>query len=56
MIREVMISNGWKMFRHYSQEEVEHICSEIGIPTMTLKIWISKLRRELRINNEAAGN
>ncbi|KAL0384596.1 UNVERIFIED_CONTAM: hypothetical protein Sradi_2853900 [Sesamum radiatum] len=44
-LRVIAESNGWKMFREYSREEVTRICAEIGITRTVMKSWIFNHRR-----------
>ncbi|PIN09827.1 hypothetical protein CDL12_17581 [Handroanthus impetiginosus] len=50
-LRSYAERNNWKMFREYSKEEVDHICSEIGIAKKMLKNWINNHRRRRMANN-----
>ncbi|KAK4438330.1 Zinc-finger homeodomain protein 1 [Sesamum alatum] len=44
-MRVIAESNGWKMFREYSREEVNRICAEIGITRTVMKNGILNHRR-----------
>ncbi|KAK4438346.1 Zinc-finger homeodomain protein 8 [Sesamum alatum] len=54
-LRVIAESNGWKLFREYSREEVNRICVEIGITRTVMKNWILNHRRirAARSNPEA---
>ncbi|KAG8368818.1 hypothetical protein BUALT_Bualt15G0086300 [Buddleja alternifolia] len=39
-------SNNWKLFRHYSKEEIAGVSSEIGMTRMALKNWINSQTRK----------
>ncbi|KAK4401979.1 hypothetical protein Sango_0938600 [Sesamum angolense] len=55
-MRVIAESNGWKMFREYSREEVARICAEIGITRTVMKSWIFNHRRRLAAESNAEAN
>ncbi|KAK4438338.1 Zinc-finger homeodomain protein 3 [Sesamum alatum] len=55
-LRVIAESNGWKMFREYSREEVNRICGEIGITRTVMKSWIFNHRRTQAAASNAEAN
>ncbi|KAL0422260.1 UNVERIFIED_CONTAM: hypothetical protein Slati_3248900 [Sesamum latifolium] len=55
-LRVIAESNGWKMFREYSREEVARICAEIGITRTVMKSWIFNHRRRQAAESNPQAN
>ncbi|KAG8368824.1 hypothetical protein BUALT_Bualt15G0086900 [Buddleja alternifolia] len=52
-LKAISESNNWKLFRHYSKEEIVGVCSEVGITRMALKNWINNQRNKRQSANAA---